>query len=172
MPLMMIGAMQSKHRTKKRGAGQVSSEIKNRIQQLAEHQQNLLNELSRTNQPSYNDDKLIRRLNDLDRKLERARKMRLRKKEKGGMPKFMMFMQQNMMNQMMMASQMNEPANQMDSFPRIIPVPIDPRKRILPLTTNPFINFERNQPKTDHKDIVRITVTYSRTWIIEVWPRL
>lgn len=41
----------------------------------------------------------------------------------------------------------------MDAFPKIIPVPIDPRKRILPLSTNPFINFERNQPKTDHKDL-------------------
>lgn len=69
------------------------------------------------------------------------------------MPKFLMFMQQNMMNQMMLASSMQESPEQMDSFPKIIPVPIDPRKRILPLSTNPFINFERNQPKTDHKDL-------------------
>ena len=41
----------------------------------------------------------------------------------------------------------------MDEFPRIIPVPIDPRKRILPMTTNPFINFERNQPKVSQKDM-------------------
>ena len=72
------------------------------------------------------------------------RKHNLRKKEKPGMPKFLMFMQQNMMNQMMIASQLSDPIDQMDSFPRIVPVPVDPRKRILPLSTNPFINYERN----------------------------
>lgn len=173
MPLMMMNAMQSRTRQKNtRNASQISSEIKHRIQQLAEQQQTLLNELTRSKQPNYNDDKVIRRLNDLDRRLERARKNRLRKKEKGGMPKFMMFMQQNMMNQMMLASQMNDPVDQMDTFPRIIPVPIDPRKRILPLSTNPFINYERNQPKTDHKDLVKIYKTliefFFRIWIIVV----
>lgn len=169
MPLMMINAMQSKHRSKARGGDYVSSEIKRRIAELADQQQSLLNELTRSKQPSYNDDKLIRRLNDLDRRLERARKNRLKKKEKPGMPKFLMFMQQNMMNQMMLASQMNDPVDQMDTFPRIIPVPIDPRKRILPLSTNPFINYEMNQPKTNHQDLVKKYLTLLRIWIIEVW---
>ena len=89
----------------------------------------------------------------MERRLERIRRNNLRKKEKPGMPKFLMFMQQNMMNQMMLAASMQENPEQMDEFPRIIPVPIDPRKRILPMTTNPFINFERNQPRVNQKDM-------------------
>ena len=160
MPLMMMNLM-TKNRPKRQQqdspSDRVSLEIKSRIQELASKQDQLLHQLKNEGygeRGDYGTERLLRRLGDMERRIERARKNKLRKKEKGGMPKFLMFMQQNMMNQMMLASQMHDLPEQMDTFPRIIPVPIDPKKRILPLSSNPFTNFERNQPKGPTKDLV------------------
>ena len=34
-----------------------------------------------------------------------------------------------------------------------MPVAVDPRKRIMPFSSNPFINFEMNKPAGKNKDI-------------------
>ena len=166
LPFMMMSMMNrsSTNRRSQPQTDKISSDIKARIQEIAEKQNQMLRELNGgvggRGRPDYSTDRLTRKLQDMERRIERARRNKLRKKEKPGMPKFLMFMQQNMMNQMMLASQMQDPADQMDNFPKIIPVPVDPRKRVLPLSTNPFINYERNQPKTDHRDLVSLWVMF------------
>ena len=49
------------------------------------------------------------------------------------------------MNQMLIAAQqMND--QPLKSYPNIIPVPVDANQRILPISNNPLVNFEKHQP--------------------------
>jgi len=96
----------------------------------------------------------LHKIDALERKIELMRKNKLKQKEEGGMPKFLMYMQQNLMNQAMLQAHMNEPDPTIEQHPRIVPVAVDPRKRIMPFSTNPFIKFEMNKPAFQNKDLV------------------
>ena len=45
---------------------------------------------------------VMQRLDAIDKKIETMRRNKLKQKEKPGMPKFLMYMQQNLMNQAML----------------------------------------------------------------------
>ena len=117
---------------------------------------NQTEKLTRRNDPTF------QKLDALERKLDLIRKQKLKEKEKGGMPKFMMYIQQNLMNQAILQSHLGEQDPTLEVFPKIVPVAVDPRKRIMPFSTNPFINFEMNKPAGKSKDIVNSVHPESR----------
>lgn len=130
-----------------------AQEKQNKIMQDFVEAKNQTEKLTRRNDPTF------QKLDALERKLELIRKQKLKEKEKGGMPKFMMYMQQNLMNQAILQSHMSEQDPTLEVFPKIVPVAVDPRKRIMPFSTNPFINFEMNKPTGKSKDIVVLCET-------------
>lgn len=158
--MMMMQAMNSGRQDVGRGAGNRNGEDhldkmlreaqakQDKIMQDFVEAKNQTEKLTRRNDPTF------QKLDALERKLELIRKQKLKEKEKGGMPKFMMYMQQNLMNQAILQSHLGEQDPTLEVFPKIVPVAVDPRKRIMPFSTNPFINFEMNKPAGKSKDIV------------------
>lgn len=119
----------------------VEQETRDRVRQLTSKQSKMLEELSgfkRTNNiSSVANNPLKVKLDKMQKKLESISNTRQEKENTTKpMPKFMMFMQQNLMNQMLIAGQqMNE--QPLKSYPNIIPVPVDANQRILPISNNP-----------------------------------
>lgn len=160
--MMMMQAMNSGRQDVGRGAGNRNGEDhldkmlreaqakQDKIMQDFVEAKNQTEKLTRRNDPTF------QKLDALEGKLELIRKQKLKEKEKGGMPKFMMYMQQNLMNQAILQSHLGEQDPTLEVFPKIVPVAVDPRKRIMPFSTNPFINFEMNKPAGKSKDIVAL----------------
>lgn len=139
------------------GKSQQESAAQKKLLEMQKRQDDLLSELIRSktekDHSTAMNNPVLHRLEGIEKKLEMMRKKKLQQKEKGGMPKFLMYMQQNMMNQAMMQAHLNDPDPSLDQYPRIVPVAVDPRKRIMPFSSNPFINFEMNKPAGKVKDV-------------------
>lgn len=161
MPMMMMmGAMNGggASSSKTNRYDKQESEMARKLKEMQARNEKLIEDLVKAkNETEYTSslkNPVLQRLEAMDRKMELLRKQKLEQKEKGGMPKFLMYMQQNLMNQAMLQAHLNEPDPSLDQYPKIIPVAVDPRKRIMPFSTNPFINFEMNKPASKNKDVV------------------
>jgi hypothetical protein len=160
-PMMMM--MQAMHSGGGRGnAGANSRNGEDHLDQMLREaqakqdkiMQDFVEAKNQTEKLTRRNDPMFQKLDALERKLELIRKQKLNEKEKGATPKFMMYMQQNLMNQAILQSHMSEQDPTLEVFPKIVPIAVDPRKRIMPFSTNPFINFEMNKPAGKSKDIV------------------
>ena len=153
--MLMMSAMGDGGQAKRKDE---KSDLQTKIEEMQRRQEKLIEDLVRAkNESEYSsalNNPMLNRMNGIERKLEVMRKNKLKAKEKPGMPKFLMYMQQNLMNQAMMQAHLNEPDPTLELFPKIVPVAVDPRKRIMPFSCNPFINFEMNKPVGKNKDIV------------------
>jgi hypothetical protein len=104
LPMLMMSKFKNNYPSRSRrssGNSRINDNIKSRIKQISDRQQQLLSQLNSEMSGRYSNpsnDRVIRRINEMERRLERMRRNNLRKKQKPGMPKFLMFMQQNMMN--------------------------------------------------------------------------
>lgn len=159
MPMMMMMAGMNGGAGGRSSAGSSQeSEMQKRLKEMQRRQEQLIEDLAKAkNETEYTSalqNPVMQRLNGIERKLELMRKNKLKAKEKPGMPKFLMYMQQNMMNQAMLQTHLNDPDPTLEQFPKIVPVAVDPRKRIMPFSCNPFINFEMNKPASKNKDVV------------------
>jgi hypothetical protein len=159
MPMMMMmSAMGGGGSGRGAAGGKQESDMQRKIREMQKRQEQLIEDLSKAkNETEYTSalqNPVMQRLNGIERKLEIMRKNKVKAKEKPGMPKFLMYMQQNMMNQAMLQTHLNDPDPTLDQFPKIVPVAVDPRKRIMPFSCNPFINFEMNKPAGKNKDVV------------------
>lgn len=156
MPLMMMMSMNTGGSNQQQEQ-QRESDIQKKINDMQRRQEKLIEDLIKAkNESEYTSalkNPVMQRLDGLERKLDMMRKNKLKQKEKPGMPKFLMYMQQNLMNQAMLQTHLNDPDPSIDQYPRIVPVAVDPRKRIMPFSTNPFINFEMNKPAAKNKDV-------------------
>lgn len=155
--MMMMAKMNQGDAPSRRNPDQ-PSDLQLKIAEMQKRQERLIEDLVKAkNDTEYSsalNNPVMQRLNGIERKLELMRKNKLKAKEKPGMPKFLMYMQQNMMNQAMMQAHLNDPDPTLEQFPKIVPVAVDPRKRIMPFSFNPFTNFEMNKPVGKNKDIV------------------
>jgi hypothetical protein len=126
----------------------VEKQTRDRVKEITQKQSRMMEELRGYQKVEIKNDQnpLKIKLERMEKKLESMRNDRLVKETTTKpMPKFMMFMQQNLMNQMMLAaSTMNE--QPLNSYPNIIPVPVNAEHRILPISNNPLVNFEKHQP--------------------------
>lgn len=158
MPMMLMMSAMNEGAAPTRRQPQQSA-LQDKIAEMQRRQEKLIEDLVKAkNESEYSsalNNPMLQRMNGIERKLELMRKNKLRAKEKPGMPKFLMYMQQNMMNQAMMQAHLNGEEDTLDQYPKIVPVAVDPRKRVMPFSCNPFINFEMNKPASKNKDIVR-----------------
>ena len=126
----------------------MEKQTRDRVKEITKKQSRMMEELRGYQKVEIKNDQnpLKIKLERMEKKLESMRNDRLVKETTTKpMPKFMMFMQQNLMNQMMLAaSTMNE--QPLNSYPNIIPVPVNAEHRILPISNNPLVNFEKHQP--------------------------
>ena len=161
MPLMMMGmAMGQGSNVSSKRMNAEGTELQRKMREMQMKQEKLLEELitAKTQSDHINSmsNPVLARLEALDKKLELMRQNKLKQKEKPGMPKFLMYMQQNLMSQAMMQAHLNDTEQGVEQFPKIIPVAVDPRKRIMPFSTNPYINFEMNKPASKNNNLVEI----------------
>jgi hypothetical protein len=161
MPLMMMMNManpSSSARAPPDSHSHHQSDLQRKIAEMQKRQEDLIDQLVKAKSEAEYTHALknpaLHKIDALERKIELMRKNKLKQKEEGGMPKFLMYMQQNLMNQAMLQAHMNEPDPTIEQHPRIVPVAVDPRKRIMPFSTNPFIKFEMNKPAFQNKDLV------------------
>lgn len=123
---------------------------RDRVKEITMKQTKMLEELkmhqNSNKQNSANSDPLKIKLERIEQKLTDNKRARLNQENTTKpMPKFMMFMQQNMMNQLMLAAN-NMDEQPLTNYPNIIPVPVDADQRVLPISHNPLVNFEKSQP--------------------------
>ncbi len=161
MPLMMMGMAMNQNSSSKRMPPEEDSDLQRKLKEMQLKQEKLLEDLIKAKTDaeytSALSNPVLTRLDGLEKKLDMMRRNKLKQKEKPGMPKFLMYMQQNLMNQAMLQTHLNDPDPNLDQFPKIIPVAVDPRKRIMPFSTNPYINFEMNKPASKNTNIVAST---------------